>query len=154
MGLLISIDVKAWFWLPDREILVKIAKKVWEISDFLSWKCTLCPNFMVKNWFLRQLEHRFMLLLVAHYENEWKSQIFISSGTVLLIYLKLLCLIFSFCRVFRSLPDWESLSLVDIIWRQLCMHYLRLCRNVSKLYPLKKETLNQAATYQDSRATD
>ena len=44
MGLLISIDVKAWYWFPDREILVK---RFGEINDVSSYKCTLYPNFMV-----------------------------------------------------------------------------------------------------------
>ena len=51
-----------------------------------------------------------MLLLVAHYENELQLQIFMFSGTVLLIYLKLLRLIFSFCPA-RYQIEQNKLSL-------------------------------------------
>ena len=57
-----------------------------------------------------------MLLLVAHYENELQLQIFIFSGTVLLIYLKLLRLIFSFCPV-RYQIEQNKLSLDLLVIR-------------------------------------
>ena len=45
MGLFISVDVKAWFRFPNREILAKTAKKIGEITEFLLIKMHILSKF-------------------------------------------------------------------------------------------------------------
>ena len=58
MKLLISIDVKAWFLLPDREILIKIAKKGGN-HRFLTIKMQILSKFHCETLIFEAIRARF-----------------------------------------------------------------------------------------------